>query len=125
MDAIEVSWVSIKKEADRFLAARAWRTEHGIPERAFYKVPVEDKPVFVDFSSLVLVNLFAKAVRQTAAAPETRFTVTEMLPDVDQTWLTGADGAGYTAEVRIVAVDPAAGAARHDGAAAPGRPDIH
>ncbi|SCL60076.1 Lantibiotic dehydratase, C terminus [Micromonospora eburnea] len=125
IDATEISWASIKKEADRYLAARAWLTEQGLPERAFYKVPVEDKPLFVDFSSLVLVNLFAKAVRRTAEAPQTRFTVTEMLPDVDQTWLTGPDGAGYTAEVRIVAVDPAAGVARRDSPAPRGRPDIH
>ncbi|BCB89682.1 lantibiotic dehydratase [Phytohabitans suffuscus] len=112
LDAAGVRWASIKKEPDRFLAARAWRAELGLPERAFYKVPVEDKPVFVDFTSLVLVNLFAKAVRRTAEARQTSFTVSEMLPDVGQTWLTDGDGAGYTAELRIVAVDPAAGGAR-------------
>ncbi|MEV7327465.1 lantibiotic dehydratase [Micromonospora sp. NPDC093244] len=111
VDAADLRWASIKKEPDRFLAARAWRAELGLPERAFYKVPVEDKPVFVDFTSLVLVNLFAKAVRRTAEARQTTFTVSEMLPDLDQTWLTDADGAGYTAEVRVVAVDPAAGTA--------------
>lgn len=114
LDATDLRWASIKKESDRFLAARVWRAELGVPERAFYKVPVEDKPVFVDFTSLVLVNLFAKAVRRTAEARETSFTVSEMLPDVSQTWLTDGDGAGYTAEVRIVAVDPAAGAAAVD-----------
>ncbi|MGW3892431.1 lantibiotic dehydratase [Micromonospora chokoriensis] len=110
LDATDLRWASIKKEPDRFLAARAWRAELGLPERAFYKVPVEDKPVFVDFTSLVLVNLFAKAVRRTAEARQTTFTVSEMLPDVGQTWLTDGHGAGYTTEVRIVAVDPAAGA---------------
>jgi len=109
LDATDLRWAYLKKEPDRFLAARAWRAGLGLPERAFYKVPVEDKPVFVDFTSLVLVNLFAKAVRRTAEAQQTTFTVSEMLPDVGQTWLTDGDGAGYTAEVRIVAVDPAAG----------------
>ena len=108
LDVTDLRWASIKKESDRFLAARVWRAELGLPERAFYKVPVEDKPVFVDFTSLVLVNLFAKAVRRTAEARQTSLTVSEMLPDVGQTWLTDGDGAGYTAEVRIVAVDPAA-----------------
>lgn len=111
VDATDVRWAWIKQEAGRFLAARAWRAELGLPERAFYKVPVEDKPVFVDFTSLVLVNLFAKAVRRTAEAPRTSFTISEMLPDVGQTWLIDGNGAGYTAEVRVVAVDPAAKAA--------------
>jgi hypothetical protein len=111
LDATDLRWASIKKESDRFLAARIWRAELGLPERAFYKVPVEDKPVFVDFTSLVLVNLFAKAVRRTAEARQTSFTISEMLPDVGQTWLTDGDGARYTAELRIVAVDPSAGAA--------------
>lgn len=114
LDATDLRWASIKKESDRFLAARVWRAEVGLPERGFYKVPVEDKPVFVDFTSLVLVNLFAKAVRRTAEARQTSFTISEMLPDVGQTWLTDRDGRGYTAEVRIVAVDPAAGATAVD-----------
>ncbi|NES30188.1 lantibiotic dehydratase [Micromonospora terminaliae] len=114
LDATDLRWASIKKEPDRFLAARAWRAELGLPERGFYKVPVEDKPVFVDFTSLVLVNLFAKAVRRTAEARQTTFTISEMLPDISQTWLTDGDGAGYTAEVRVVAVDPAAGATAVD-----------
>lgn len=112
LDAMEVSWAVRKDEAERFRAARAWRAELGLPERIFYRVPVEDKPVFVDFRSLVLVNGFAKAIRLTRKAKTTRFTVTEMLPDIHHTWLTDAEGARYTAELRVIAVDPAAASRR-------------
>lgn len=103
--AAEVRWAFLKSEADRFLAARAWRAAHELPERAFYHVPVEDKPAYVDFRSLVFANLFAKAVRRTAEHPAGTVSLTEMLPDLGQTWLTDAGGEGYTAELRILAVD--------------------
>ncbi|HET8657825.1 MAG TPA: lantibiotic dehydratase [Micromonosporaceae bacterium] len=104
--ATDVRWAFTRSEADRFLAARAWRAANELPERGFYHVPVEDKPAFVDFRSLVFVNLFAKAVRRTAERPAGTVSVTEMLPDLDQTWLTDAQGEGYTCELRILAVDP-------------------
>jgi len=104
--AADVRWAFARSEADRFLAARAWRAAHELPERGFYHVPVEDKPAFVDFRSLVFVNLFAKAVRRTAEHPAGTVSVTEMLPDLDQTWLTDAQGESYTCELRILAVDP-------------------
>jgi hypothetical protein len=38
--------------------------------------------------------------------------VVEMMPTPDQAWLTDARGQHYTAEVRMVAVDQVAAAAR-------------
>ena len=70
--ADQLAWAAVKNEADRFLAARRWRAEHGLPERAFYRVPVEDKPTFVDFGSLVYVNILAKAIRRTAESSRVR-----------------------------------------------------
>ncbi|HEX4727685.1 MAG TPA: hypothetical protein VH298_07795, partial [Jatrophihabitans sp.] len=102
--ADQLAWAAIKSDADRFLAARRWRAEHGVPERAFYRVPVEDKPTYVDFGSLVYVNIFAKAIRRTVIE-QGSVGLTEMLPDQDQLWLLDRDGGRYTAELRIVAVD--------------------
>jgi hypothetical protein len=71
----------------------------------FYRVPVELKPAAADFRSIVLVNLFAKHVRQTQAAGHAEFTVTEMLPDLDQLWLTDHHGQHYSSELRTIAYD--------------------
>jgi uncharacterized membrane protein len=71
----------------------------------FYRVPVELKPTAADFRSIVLVNLLAKNIRQTHAAGHTQFTVTEMLPDLGQLWLTDRHGQRYSSELRIIAYD--------------------
>ncbi|HEV2258165.1 MAG TPA: hypothetical protein VGS06_33955, partial [Streptosporangiaceae bacterium] len=85
--------------------ARRWRQDHQLPERVFYRVPVELKPAAADFRSIVLVNLLAKHIRQTRAAGHTHYTVTEMLPDLGQLWLTDHHGQHYSSELRIVAFD--------------------
>ena len=106
--ARDLTWASVFDEGRRYALARRWRAAHGMPERCFYRVPTERKPVAVDFRSLVLVNQFAKMIRRSAeTGPAATVTVTEMLPDVDRLWLSDADGARYTAELRAVAVfDP-------------------
>ena len=96
---------SSKDEQERYWLARQWRREHQLPERVFYRVPVELKPTAADFRSIVLVNLLAKHIRQTKAAGHTQYTVTEMLPDTDQLWLTDREGRRYSSELRIVAYD--------------------
>lgn len=103
-EASEVTWAAVKSESGRFLAARSWRREHDLPERAFYKVPVEDKPTFVDFSSLVYVNILAKSIRRSAEASGS-VTLSEMLPDQSQLWLRDAGGSRYACELRMLAVD--------------------
>jgi hypothetical protein len=95
--ADELSWAALTSEADRFLAARAWRARHGIAERAYYKVPVEDTPTFVDFSSLVYVNILAKSIRTL-----NRWTCrVQSCPELSQLWLQDAAGERYTSELRI------------------------
>jgi hypothetical protein len=79
----------------------------------FYRVPVELKPAAADFRSIVLVNLLAKHIRQTHAAGHTEFTVTEMLPDPGQLWLTDRDGQHYSSELRFVAFDGMADEVAH------------
>lgn len=103
-----LGWAFAKSDSERFRAARRWRADRGLPERAFYRVPNEDKPVFVDFTSPALVALLAKFVRRCADHGGT-VAFTEMLPDLGDCWLTDADGARYTSELRLVAVDPLSG----------------
>jgi hypothetical protein len=98
-------WAFAKDELERYYLARRWRREHQLPERVFYRVPVELKPAAADFRSIVLVNLLAKHIRQTRAAGHTEFTVTEMLPDLGQLWLTDRHGQHYSSELRFVAYD--------------------
>ena len=99
------AWAFAKDEQERYRLARRWRADHQLPERVFYRVPVELKPTAVDFRSIVLVNLLAKNIRQTQAAGHAQFSVTEMLPDLDQLWLTDREGRRYSSELRIIAYD--------------------
>ncbi|MEV5387404.1 lantibiotic dehydratase [Streptomyces sp. NPDC052721] len=102
-----VDWPRIKDEAARYRAAWRWRRDQQLPERVFYQVPGEDKPLFLDFASPALVNLAAGALRRGAADhPEASVTVSEMLPDAEQCWLRDASGAAYTSELRLVFTDP-------------------
>ncbi len=98
-------WAFAKDERERYYLARRWRAEHQLPERVFYRVPVELKPTAADFRSIVLVNLLAKHIRQTEAAGQGEYTVTEMLPDLGQLWLTDREGQHYSSELRMVAYD--------------------
>jgi hypothetical protein len=106
--AADTAWAFVKDEAARFAAARAWRARHGLPERAFVVLPVERKPIAVDFASLTLVNILAKEVRRTAEAGALTFSLTEMLPDLAQLWLPDRAGQRYASEFRLVAFDGAA-----------------
>ena len=91
--------------AGTLLPGAALAADHQLPERVFYRVPVELKPTAADFRSIVLVNLLAKHIRQTHAAGHTQYTVTEMLPDLGQLWLTDREGRRYSSELRFVAYD--------------------
>jgi hypothetical protein len=103
------AWAFAKDEQERYYLARRWRQDHQLPEQVFYRVPVELKPTAADFRSIVLVNLFAKHIRQTQAAGHTQYTVTEMLPNPDQLWLTDRHGRRYSSELRIIAYDSMTG----------------
>jgi hypothetical protein len=103
--AADTSWAYIKDEASRYGAARTWRSRMGLPERVFAVLPVERKPIAVDFGSLALVNMLAKEVRRTAESGAPTFSVSEMLPDLGQMWLLDRAGRKYASEFRLVAVD--------------------
>jgi hypothetical protein len=99
------AWAFAKDERERYFLARRWRREHELPERVFYRVPVELKPAAADFRSIVLVNLLAKHIRQTHAAGHAQYAVSEMLPDLGQLWLTDRQDRRYSSELRFVAYD--------------------
>jgi hypothetical protein len=104
-----LAFVRDKSEANRFLAARRWARDRGLPRCVFVKVPIERKPFYVDFDSPILVNMLAKMGRRMLeqGTADALISVTEMLPSSDQSWLPDADGQRYTSELRIVAVDQA------------------
>jgi Lantibiotic dehydratase, N terminus len=104
-----LEFASCANPAERYLQTRSWARAHGIPRFAFYKVPVEAKPAYLDFESPVLIDIFAKMIRRTLAAglPDATVDVSEMLPDPGQAWLPDAAKQRYTSELRIVAVDAA------------------
>lgn len=107
-------FIGERDEARRFVAIRQWAQEYDMPRFAFVKVPTERKPVYVDFDSPVYVSMFWRMVRSAHDADGQRatITVTEMLPDLSQTWLPDGAGERYTAELRMVFVDRSA---RHGG----------
>ncbi|HEY0195193.1 MAG TPA: lantibiotic dehydratase, partial [Kofleriaceae bacterium] len=97
----ELDWPQLADPAARFVAARRWARALGLPRWVFAKTAEEIKPVFVDLESPIYVETLAKQLRGASAA-----SVSEMLPAVDETWVTDRDGARYTAELRLAAVDP-------------------
>lgn len=101
-------FAGLATESRRFVAARQWASELGIPRFAFVTSPAETKPVYVDFASPVYVELLAASARRVcreAGLSSRSLTITEMLPRPDQAWLPDAAGNRYTAEYRMVIVD--------------------
>ncbi|MFD0537115.1 hypothetical protein ACFQY7_28620 [Actinomadura luteofluorescens] len=93
-----------------YLAARRLRRALGMPERVFAKVGTEVKPVYVDFTGPRYVSSFAtllRAARQTSG-DDVPVVFTELLPDLDESWLPGADGrataasCGFSSAIRNV-----------------------
>jgi hypothetical protein len=107
LPACDMGFEKEKGRAERFLAARRWAREHGMPRFVFVKVPVEIKPFYVDFDSPLYVDILAKLVRKTYEETNGQgvITVSEMLPRPDEVWLHDREGNNYTSELRIVAVD--------------------
>ncbi|ACU72335.1 Lantibiotic dehydratase domain protein [Catenulispora acidiphila DSM 44928] len=105
--AESLAWALQKDERRRYAAARRWRIESDLPERAFIRIPGERKPMALDFRSLPLVNLLARSIRRTAGeGGGGTVAVAEMLPKPERLWLRDAAGEGYTAELRLIAERP-------------------
>jgi len=103
----ELAFAMEKEESRRFLGARKWMKTRGVPRRTFVRSPVEVKPFYLDLESPVLIEILSRAIRRlnTSLQSEGELTFSEMLPDIDQTWLQDASGARYTSELRFAIVD--------------------
>jgi Lantibiotic dehydratase, N terminus len=103
----QIECIQEKTDAPRFLAVRRWAKSIGLPRFVFVKAPAEVKPFFLDLDSPHCINIFAKAVRQSAAAdaPHKPVTLTEMLPNLEQAWLPDDQGERYTSELRLVTLE--------------------
>ncbi len=102
-----IAWAFLKEESERFLAARRWAEETGLPSRMFVKVPVEAKPFYADFASPVYVNILTRMIRRTLESEGENGNVklVEMMPQVEQVWLPDSKGNRYTSELRFAAFD--------------------
>ncbi|NDU73876.1 lantibiotic dehydratase [Actinomadura sp. DSM 109109] len=91
-----------------YLAARRLRRSLGMPERVFAKVGTEVKPVYVDFTGPRYVSSFATLLRSARATSGDGVPVvfTELLPDLDRSWLPDARGRRYSCELRLQFCDP-------------------
>lgn len=103
----ELAWAAANG-AVRFVGARRWRSELGLPERVYVSVGTETKPVFVDFTSALLVSSLAAMVENAliVGGPDVAVTITEMLPTIEQAWLPDIEGRRYFSELRLQVRDP-------------------
>jgi len=105
--AAELQFVQKEEECDRFLEARRWMREQGLPRYIFVSAHIEDKPFYVDLESPVYVEILLKLVRRVLASdkPDTPIVITEMLPNPEQLWLPDKDNRKYSSELRMAFVD--------------------
>ena len=103
----EVAFWRLGDRDRRRSAAVAWAAGAGMPRRVFVLAPPEEKPVYIDFESPVLIDLLARMLRNSAegALPGATVRITEMLPTTEDCWLPDAAGNRYTSELRLVCVD--------------------
>lgn len=105
--ADELTFALEKDEARRFLGARRWMKTRAVPQRMFVKTVVEKKPFYLDLASPILVEILCRTIRRQidSGKPAEELIFSEMLPDIEHTWLQDASGAKYTSELRLAAVD--------------------
>jgi hypothetical protein len=107
----ELTFASEESEIARFVAIRRWKCAMTLPRFLFVKTPFETKPFYVDLDSPVYANILARAIRKAREKDQTNsslISLTEMVPEHAQTWLSDSRGNHYTSELRLVAVDLAA-----------------
>lgn len=105
--AKSLDFIGEEQESERYLKARRWVRDNGLPRFAFFKVPVEVKPCYVDFESPIYVEILVKMIRRMLASDHASGDVlfTEMLPDHGGLWLADAQDNRYTSELRFIAKD--------------------
>ncbi len=101
----ELGFASLKTPRERYLGARRWAFRSKLPRWVFVRVPGERKPIYLDFQCPDLIELIAKFIRAAPTEKGQALSISEMLPNPNQTWLADAEGNRYTSELRIIAVD--------------------
>jgi hypothetical protein len=100
-DPEDVPFARLEAPVDRFLGARRFQKARGLPRHVFIKVPEEPKPCYADFDSPIFVELLCRILRRAS-----RITLSEMLPGLDESWVTGGSNERYTCELRMTVLDP-------------------
>jgi hypothetical protein len=103
----ELPFVYENTEIERFIKARQWVKNCGLPRYVFVKAAIEAKPFYIDFESPVYIDILAKIVRRSIESnlTESPIRFSEMLPTHKGLWLVDAEGQHYTSELRMVALD--------------------
>jgi len=102
----EVPLATCRDPGERFITARRWARQQRFPRWVFVRVPVERKPLYVDFHSPPSVDILTKVMRRAIQRNESiPVSLTEMLPNPRQCWLVDHAGRRYSSELRVVAVD--------------------
>jgi hypothetical protein len=86
------------KEFALFLATWRWKERLGLPDEVFVRATHEPKPVLIDFTGILSVELLDMLARQSE-----RLVLTEMWPDTRHLWLRGAEGR-HPCEFRLLAM---------------------
>jgi hypothetical protein len=105
--ADQIPFAQLADTAESFLRVRQWADAQQMPRFLFYRTAGEKKPCFLDLASPLYVEMFVKEVRRVVSQGTEGVVVSlsEMLPTPEQAWLKDAQGARYTSEFRIAAVD--------------------
>lgn len=101
VEAAGLTFATLETPLERFVGARRWARELGLPRFTFFKTSGEAKPCFLDLDSPLFVECFTKLVKKAS-----KVSLSEMLPTPEQCWLVDGTGRRYTSELRLVAVDP-------------------
>tara|TARA_R110002096_G_scaffold244725_5_gene436913 strand:+ start:1120 stop:1542 length:423 start_codon:yes stop_codon:yes gene_type:complete len=105
--AADLPFLDTSPAARRFQAARSWQHAMGLPREVFIRAPLETKPVYVDFTAPLTLDIARRILKHEREAGNV-VTLSEMLPATAQAWLTDAQARRYTSELRMPLVDPIA-----------------
>ena len=89
---------------EAYAAVRQLAHRHGWPQRLFYRLAGEPKPLYLDLDSPAFVSLFLRLLAAAARRGDPVLDVSEMLPGPAQCWLPDAHGGRHACEWRLLCV---------------------
>jgi hypothetical protein len=103
--AADLQFAAQREPLQRLLATRRWARRHRLPRFCFYRAAGEAKPCYLDLDSPIYVDIFCRLVRKALAEHgQEPLAIAEMLPAIEDAWLTDAEGSSYTCELRMAAL---------------------